>query len=185
MTSSIVSSVEKRLLGMMRWAGRSAFSSFALGFVYLAIFSPNGGILSPRAPPNQRNGPSERVSNVCLRPDSDFSRCLLYRRYGRFGVPQRHTRSKCFRPCSSQGEGYHEVPPVFDSFVGIFRVIPTDAPLSENSFETKVLERVRARDFAVLWAAVGPKLERARAVRHGIRAPVQRYPPVNAQPVHY
>jgi len=62
MTSSIVSSVEKRLLGMTRWARRSAFSSFALGLVCLAIFSPNGGILSPGAPPNQRNGPSERVS---------------------------------------------------------------------------------------------------------------------------
>jgi hypothetical protein len=44
----------------------------------------------------------------------------------------------------------HEVPPVFDSFVGIFRVIPTGTPLSENSFETKVLERVRARNLAVL-----------------------------------
>jgi hypothetical protein len=44
----------------------------------------------------------------------------------------------------------HEVPPVFDSFVGIFRVIPTGTPLSENSIETKVLERVRARDLAVV-----------------------------------
>ena len=44
----------------------------------------------------------------------------------------------------------HEVPSVFDSFVGIFRVIPTGTPLSENSIETKVLERVRARDLAVV-----------------------------------
>jgi hypothetical protein len=40
----------------------------------------------------------------------------------------------------------HEFPPVFDKFVGIFRVIPTGVPLSENSIETKVLERVRAKE---------------------------------------
>src|SRR4030088_3496943 len=62
MTSSIVPSVVKRFLAMTRCAGRSAFLSIALGFVCLAIFSPNGGILSPAAPPNQRNGPSDKVS---------------------------------------------------------------------------------------------------------------------------
>jgi hypothetical protein len=44
----------------------------------------------------------------------------------------------------------HEVPPVFDKFVGIFRVIPTGIPLSENSIETKILERVRAKQLAVV-----------------------------------
>jgi hypothetical protein len=44
----------------------------------------------------------------------------------------------------------HEVPPVFDTFVGIFRVIPTGATLNENSIETKVLERLRASDMAVV-----------------------------------
>jgi hypothetical protein len=39
MTASIVSSFAKRLLGMTRCAGRSAFSSIALGFVCLAIFT--------------------------------------------------------------------------------------------------------------------------------------------------
>ena len=57
MTSSIVSRGAKRLLGMTRWAGRSAFSSFALGFVCLAIFSPNrrpslaGGAAEPEKRP--------------------------------------------------------------------------------------------------------------------------------------
>ena len=62
MTWSIVSSGANRLLGMTRCAGRSAFLSNAFGFVCLAIFSPNRGILSPGALPNQRNGPSDRVS---------------------------------------------------------------------------------------------------------------------------
>src|SRR5450759_4517850 len=62
MTWSIVSSVVNRLLGMTRCAGRSALFSIAFGFVCLAIFSPNRGILSPGALPNQRNGPSRRVS---------------------------------------------------------------------------------------------------------------------------
>jgi hypothetical protein len=39
---------------------------------------------------------------------------------------------------------------VFDTFVGIFRVIPTGATLNENSIETKVLERLRASDMAVV-----------------------------------
>src|SRR5258705_4001788 len=60
MTSSIVSSLANRFLATTRCAGRSAFSSFALGLVCLAIFSPNGGILSPATPPNQRNGPSSK-----------------------------------------------------------------------------------------------------------------------------
>jgi hypothetical protein len=38
------------------------FFSTAFGFVCLAIFSPNRGILSPGALPNQRSGPSDRVS---------------------------------------------------------------------------------------------------------------------------
>jgi len=33
-----------------------------IGFVCLAIVSPNAGILSPGAPPNQRNGPRDKVS---------------------------------------------------------------------------------------------------------------------------
>lgn len=37
-------------------------------------------------------------------------------------------------------------PPIFDEFVGIFRVIPTGVFLSENSIEAKVLERVKARE---------------------------------------
>src|SRR2546430_1208211 len=62
MTWSIVSSVVNRLLAMARCAGRSAFFSIAFGFVCLAIFSPNRGIFSPGVLPNQRNGPSDRVS---------------------------------------------------------------------------------------------------------------------------
>jgi hypothetical protein len=52
----------KTVLGDDAVAGRSAFFSIALGFVCLAIFSPSGGIFSPGAPPNQRNGPRDRVS---------------------------------------------------------------------------------------------------------------------------
>jgi hypothetical protein len=37
-----------------------------------------------------------------------------------------------------------KMPPDVDEFVGIFRVVPTGIVLSENSIETKVLERVRA-----------------------------------------
>jgi hypothetical protein len=40
----------------------------------------------------------------------------------------------------------HVVTPVFDKFVGIFRVIPTGIALSEISIETKILERVRAKE---------------------------------------
>src|SRR5258706_14242583 len=74
MTSSIVSSLANRFLATTRCAGRSAFSSFAFGLVCLAIFSPNGGILSPATPPNQRNGPSSkcpdrRISRGCRRRD--------------------------------------------------------------------------------------------------------------------
>jgi hypothetical protein len=43
-----------------------------------------------------------------------------------------------------------EVPPVFDRFVGIFRVNPKGIHLSENSIETKISERVRARDMAAV-----------------------------------
>jgi hypothetical protein len=39
----------------------------------LAIFSPNGGIFSPAAPPNQKNGPSSRVSRIEKYPE-DTSR---------------------------------------------------------------------------------------------------------------
>jgi hypothetical protein len=46
----------------------------------------------------------------------------------------------------AKAKNNREFPPVFDEFVGIFRVIPTGIPLSENSIETKVLERVRAKE---------------------------------------
>jgi len=39
-----------------------------------------------------------------------------------------------------------ESPPIFDEFVGIFRVVPTGAFLSENSIEAKILERVKGRE---------------------------------------
>ncbi len=60
--ASIESSVANRLLAMMRCAGRSAFFSIPFGLVCLATVSPNAGIFSPGAPPNQRNGPSDKVS---------------------------------------------------------------------------------------------------------------------------
>jgi len=41
---------------------------------------------------------------------------------------------------------YRKFPHVFDQFVGLFRVISTGIPLSENSIETSVLERVRAKE---------------------------------------
>jgi hypothetical protein len=44
----------------------------------------------------------------------------------------------------------HASPPEFDSFVGIFRVIPTGVVLSETSIETKILTRVRAQDLDVI-----------------------------------
>jgi hypothetical protein len=44
----IVSSFANRFLAMTRWPGRSAFASIVLGFVCLAIYSPNAGIFSPR-----------------------------------------------------------------------------------------------------------------------------------------
>jgi hypothetical protein len=40
----------------------------------------------------------------------------------------------------------HEFPPAVDKIVGIFRVISTGIVLSENSIETKVLERVKAKE---------------------------------------
>jgi hypothetical protein len=40
-------------------------------------------------------------------------------------------------------------PPAFDSFVGIFRVIPTGVVLSETSIETKIVTRVKAGDLAL------------------------------------
>jgi hypothetical protein len=43
-----------------------------------------------------------------------------------------------------------QFPPVFDKFVGIFRVTPTGISLSEKSIETKVLERVRAREMVAV-----------------------------------
>jgi hypothetical protein len=47
---------------MMRCAGRSTFFCSEFGFVCFATLSPSSGIFSPAAPPNQRNGPSDRVS---------------------------------------------------------------------------------------------------------------------------
>jgi hypothetical protein len=44
----------------------------------------------------------------------------------------------------------HAAPPVFDTFVGLFRVIPTGVLLSETSIETKILERVRAQELAAV-----------------------------------
>src|ERR1700730_15330665 len=41
---------------------RAVMRQGAMGFVCLAIYSPNAGIFSPAAPPNQRNGPSDRAS---------------------------------------------------------------------------------------------------------------------------
>ena len=38
----------------------------------------------------------------------------------------------------------HKIPPDVDEFVGIFQVVPTGIRLSQNSIETRVLERVRA-----------------------------------------
>ncbi len=61
-TSSIVSSEANRFLAITRCAGRSAFFNLPFGFVCLATASPNGGILSPGAPPNQKNGPSDSLS---------------------------------------------------------------------------------------------------------------------------
>ena len=65
-------------------------------------------------------------------------------------LKHRATDPNAFIVALAKAKDDHEFPPVFDKFVGIFRVIPTGVPLSENSIETKVLERVRAREMVTV-----------------------------------
>lgn len=49
----------------------------------------------------------------------------------------------------AKAKDYRKFPHVFDQFVAIFRVVATGKIISENSIETRVLERVRAKEMVV------------------------------------
>ena len=63
-------------------------------------------------------------------------------------LKQRMVDPNAFVVALAMAKDYRKFPHAFDQFVGLFRVIPTGVVLSENSIETKVLERVRAMQTA-------------------------------------
>jgi hypothetical protein len=64
-------------------------------------------------------------------------------------LKQRAADQNAFVVALARAKNYREFPHAFEQFVGLFRVIPTGIVLSENSIETKVLERVRAKEIGI------------------------------------